>query len=78
MDNIISNTQERLQKCLALLSPHQLEQLADYAEYLHSKEEWEATQEILNDPNMRNDVDKGIEQIRLGETRSWREIRKNV
>ncbi len=78
MERTVQNPQERLQRCIDNLSPSQLEQLADYAEYLHSKEEWEATQEILNDPGMKRDVDEGLEQIHRGETRSWRAIRNNV
>ena len=70
--------QERLEKAISSLPPNKLEQLTDYAEFLHSREEWEATQEILNDPVMRQEVDKGMEEARQGKVRPWREIKTHV
>ena len=69
---------QRLEAVLSNLSPQKLEQVADFAEHLCSRVEWEATLELLNDPGMRNDVEAGREQIRRGETRSWQDIKKNV
>jgi hypothetical protein len=53
-----------------------LEQLVDYAEYLKSREEWDATLELMNDPSMRQDLDEGQKQSALGEGRKWREIQQ--
>ena len=50
----------------------------DFAEYLHSREQWEATMELLNDPGMRSDIEEGLEQAQCGETHSWRDIRNHV
>ncbi len=72
------NIHERLDAILSSLPPQKLEQVVDFAEHLCSREEWDATLELLNDPGMRRDVDRGREQVRRGETHSWREIQKNV
>jgi len=70
------NVQERLRSAIAELPPKKLEQLVDYAEYLKSREEWDATLELMNDPSMRLDVDEGRKQSALGEGRKWREIQQ--
>lgn len=69
---------QRLKSTLTGLPIDKLEQVADYAEYLRSREEWEATMEILNDPGMKRDVDEGRKQVIEGKTRSWKEIKKSV
>lgn len=78
METIEKTAYQRLEKSLTVLTPQQIEQLADYAEYLQSREEWEATQELLCDPEIKQEIDEGLEQIRKGETRPWREFRKDV
>lgn len=69
---------ERLAKTITNLSNQKLEQLTDFAKYLHSREEWEATMELLNDPGMRSDIEEGLEQAQCGETHSWRDIQNHV
>ena len=78
METTTKTAHQRLEKSLTVLTPQQIEQLADYAEYLQSKEEWEATQELLCDSEIKQEIDEGLEQIRKGQTRPWREFRKNV
>ncbi len=70
--------EDRLKKTIECLSPEKLEQVVDYAEYLHSRDEWDATMELLSDPGMRRDIEEGIQQLKKGETHSWRDIQKNV
>lgn len=69
---------ERLESVIETLSPKMAEQVADYAEYLKSREEWDATQELLNDPEMRSAVDEGRRQAEKKQGRSWREVKKSV
>lgn len=68
-----ANHLRRLQELGAALPAASLQQLLDYATYLFSREEWEATQELLSDPGMRADVLEGREQARRGEVRPWRQ-----
>jgi hypothetical protein len=70
------NVQERLRSAIAELPPKKLEQLVDYAEYLKSREEWDATLELMNDPSMRQDVDEGRKQSDLGEGSKWRKVQQ--
>ena len=43
-----------------------------------SRDEWDATIGLLNDPGARRDVEEGREQALRSEGRSWREIEKDV
>jgi len=70
--------QERLEAVLATLSITKLAQVADFAEYLKSREEWQATVELMNDPAMRGDVEEGRAQAARGDGRTWREIQPRV
>jgi len=72
------NIQERLKSVIAELTPKKLEQLVDYVEYLKSREDWEATLELMNDPFMRRDIDEGRKQSAQGKGQSWREVQKSV
>jgi hypothetical protein len=55
-----------------------LEQLIEFAEYLKSREDWAATQELMQDAGMARDVEEGRTQAARGEGRSWREVKKRV
>jgi len=70
--------EQRLKAVIDELPPKKLEQLADYAEYLKSREEWIATLELLNDPSMRKDIEEGRAQATRKEGRRWREIQQRV
>lgn len=70
--------QQRLNTVVSGLPLKKLEQLADFAEYLKSREDWEATLELINDPSMRRDVDEGRKQAEQGEGISWREVQQRV
>ena len=78
MSYISQSAEERLKDTITCLSPRQLEQVADFADYLRSREELEATQEILNDPVMSKKVEKGLDEVRQGKIRPWQEINENV
>ena len=67
----------RLDETACALQTATLRSLVDYASYLRSREEWEATRELLCDPGMRADLIEGRAQTSRGEGRSWREIRRD-
>jgi len=69
---------KRLEAALENMPPQKMEQVADFAEYLKSREEWEATMELLNDPAMRKEIEEGHAQVQRGEGRSWREVQQRV
>lgn len=72
MNKHSAELQRRLAAVLSELPPKKLEQIVDFAEYLKSREEWEATLELMNDPAMREDVEEGRTQAGRGEGRSFR------
>ena len=78
MSALRKRTQQRLEAAVAMLSPKKLEQVADFAEYLKSREDWEATQELMSDPATREDIEEGRAQAARGEGRPWREIKRRV
>jgi hypothetical protein len=75
---IRKSAEQRLRVAIDGLPPRKLKQLADYAEYLKSREEWEATLELLNDPSTRKDIEEGQAQASRNEGRKWREIKQHV
>jgi PHD/YefM family antitoxin component YafN of YafNO toxin-antitoxin module len=74
---IPKQVQDRLREVIEGLSEQKLEEVIDFAQYLRSKEEWEATQELLSDPEMREDLEKGLGQDREGDTVGWQEVRND-
>ena len=78
MATVRERVRERLEGALAELPTRKLEQVADFVECLKSREDWEATQELMGDPVMRKDVEAGREQAARGEGRPWREIQQRV
>ena len=69
---------ERLEIAIEDLPMNKLLQLIDFADFLKSHEEWEATLELRNDLGMAQDVNEGLEQEARGEGRAWREVQKDV
>lgn len=55
-----------------------LKEVIDFVGYLESKESIEATEEILADKSLLNGIKKGIDDLKAGRCRPWREVRKNV
>ena len=70
--------QKKLETSLAELPTKKLEQVADFVDYLKSREEWDATQELIAHPAMHRDVEEGRAQAACGEGRPWREVQRNV
>ena len=69
---------ENLELAIEDLPVDKLLQLIDFAEYLKSREEQEATLELMNDPGMAQDVIEGRKQASRGEGHAWREVQKDV
>jgi len=64
--------EERLGEIAGALPLKRLRQLVDFAQYLSSREEWEATLELLSDPGMARDIEEGKAQASKGEGRNWK------
>ena len=72
------NIQQHLQDILLSMPEDKLALLVDFAEYLKSKDEWEATHELMSDAGMLKDILEGEEQAKRGEGRNWRDIKRHV
>ncbi|MBC8230060.1 hypothetical protein H8E77_10985 [bacterium] len=69
---------ERLKIAIEDLPMNKLLQVIDFAEYLKSHGEQEATLELMNDPGMAQDVNEGQKQAAHGEGCAWREVQKEA
>lgn len=65
---------ERVQR----IPPRKLGVVLDFLSYLEDRESWEATQELLTDPDMRRDVEEGVTQAKRKQGRSWKTIQRDV
>ena len=73
-----TKVRERLETAIASLPPKKLEQLLEFAEFLRSREDWDATFESTGDAGMLRDVREGRSQASPSEGRSWRNVRKPI
>jgi hypothetical protein len=73
-----TKVKQRLESAIASLPAKKLEQLLDFAEFLRSREDWEATLELTGDAGMLRDVTEGRSQATRGEGRSWRNVKKPI
>ncbi len=60
------------------ISPRKLPIVLDFLSYLEDREGWNATMEILSDPQMRRDVEEGLKQAKRKQGTPWREIRAKI
>jgi hypothetical protein len=70
-------TKQNAIKIIDSLSPKKMKVAFDYLSYLKDKEEWEATQELL-DFNILREIKTGVEQIQKGQYVHLKEVRRNV
>ena len=73
-----TKVKQRLESAIASLPTKKLEQLLEFAEFLRSREDWEATLELTGDPEIFRDVKEGRSQAARGEGRSWRNVKKAI
>jgi len=71
----MSETKKRAKVLIDSLSEEDVEVLIEVAERLAS---WEATQELLQDPEMVEAIRRGLEQIARGETVPLEELRRRA
>jgi len=69
---------EKAIKSIDRLPQNRLKEVIDFVEYLENKESVEATKEILADKTLLKGIKKGIDDLKAGRCRPWREVRKNV
>lgn len=60
------------------LSDDKLKVAFDFLSYLEEKEEWEATEELSQIPNLLEEYRQAKSKIKAGQTIKWSEIRRDV
>lgn len=69
---------EKLRHLVDEIPQDRLALALDFLEYIKDREEWEATNEILNDTEMMKGILKGKDDIKKGRWKKWTEIKRNV
>lgn len=75
MDNSL---RKKAEKIISELSDQKLAQIIDFLEYVKLKEELEATEDILNDKKLIEQIKKGIEEDKNGEVFDLKSIIEDV
>jgi predicted transcriptional regulator len=75
MDNSL---RKRAEKIINELSDKKLAEVIDFLEYVKLKEELEATEDILNDKKLMEQIKKGIEEARNGEVFDLEDVVEDV
>lgn len=68
---------ERAHRIIDSISDKRIGEILDYLEYIHIKEELEATEEIMSDENLMVSIQKGLQELKAGEIIGFDEL-KNV
>ena len=69
--------QTKAEEIFNSLSRSRLKVAIDFLQYLQEKEEWEATEELLN-PKTISEIKEGQKQIQEGEFVKIKDIRRDV
>ena len=73
-----ANLQQQAMMLIELLPTEKLKSAIDYLNYLYDKEAWEATYELISDPEIAKDVEQAEEYIMSGRIKSWIDVKRNV
>ena len=60
------------------LSAEKLKAVIDYLSYLQDKEAWEATQELMGDPEIAKSIKRAEADVKAGRLKRWDDIRRDV
>jgi len=74
----ISVLKREAKQKIDLLSDDKLKVAFDFLSYLGEREEWEATEELLQIPNLLEEYRRAKAEIKAGQTVKWGEIRRDV
>ncbi|MEL6438161.1 MAG: hypothetical protein AAFQ80_02730 [Cyanobacteria bacterium J06621_8] len=69
---------EKAKNHLNSLSESRLQVAVDFLAYLQQKEEEEATEELLNIPDLEQELEAAEAEAATGEVVSWTKIRRDV
>ena len=73
-----TDLQQQAMTLIEQLPTEKLQAAIDYLNYLYDKEAWEATYEIISDPEIAKDIEQAEEDIESGRLKSWIDVKRNV
>lgn len=73
-----ANLQQQAMTLIEQLPTEKLKAAIDYLNYLYDKEAWEATYELISDPEIAKDIEQAEEDIKSGKLKSWIDVKRDV
>ncbi len=73
-----ANLQQQAMTLIEQLPTEKLKAAIDYLNYLYDKEAWEATYELISDPEIAKDIEQAEEDIKSGRLKSWIDVKRDV
>ena len=70
--------QQQAVELIEQLSTEKLKAVIDYLNYLQDKEAWEATRELMNDPEIAKSLKRAEADVKAGRLKHWSDVRRNV
>ena len=70
--------QQQAVELIKQLSTEKLKAVVDYLSYLQDKEAWEATQELMGDPEIAKSLKRAEADIKAGRLKRWEDVRRDV
>ncbi len=73
-----ANLQQQAMTLIEQLPTEKLKAVIDYLNYLYDKEAWEATYELISDPEIAKDIEQAEDDIKSGRLKSWIDVKRDV
>ena len=73
-----SNLQQQAVMLIEQLPTEKLRAAIDYLTYLYDKEAWEATYELMSDPEIVKDLEQAKADEQAGRLKSWDDVRRDI
>ncbi len=70
--------QQQAVELIEQLSTEKLKAVIDYLSYLQDKEAWEATQELMGDPEIAKSLKRAEADVKAGRLKRWEDVRQDV
>ena len=73
-----SNLQQQAMTLIEQRPTEKLRAAIDYLTYLYDKEAWEATYELMSDPEIVKDLERAKADEQAGRLKSWDDVKRDV
>ena len=70
--------QKQAMMLIERLPKKKLKAAIDYMTYLHDKEAWEATYELVCNPEIAKDIEEAEADMKAGRLKSWADVKRDV